>query len=508
MKKLLSALLAACLLLTSLPAAYAQGGEFNDYKPTTGSCGPNASYVFEDGVLTISGTGPVTELLAGDSFPGPFTAIVIEEGITALLPEAFGAFNPNITRVELPAGLRYIDRLAFNSTGWLEAQTDEFVIVGDGVLLKYNGEGGKVTVPDTVKHIQCNAFDGTGVTELAVGGGTYMGGLIWPVGGCETITCGGKELGPRDHSPWLITETEDPVSGSTIHRSFLVMDHTLLSCGGSVGEVTVPNGVTAIAPGGLWGPFTGITVPEAVTELAPHALGVSTSWTEITLPIPLRGAADSAVQKYAETAPEDMFRFIPFGEGSLSNFTDQQAFTSGQFKDVTEDQWFHAPIASAYRMKLMNGKSDDRFDPDGQIKLCEAVTIAVRVRDTYYYEQTDFSGSGAWYQPYIDYALAHEMLAAAPTDPERPATRAELASLLAAALPERELEAVHDEIIFTDLPEDHPAYAAAMAMAQAGVMQGKGEGVFDPDAPVKRSEAAAMLSRCVQPGLRIRPQGD
>lgn len=42
---------------------------------------------------------------------------------------------------------------AFEGTVWLSAKSDEFVIVGDGVLIKYNGESAYVDIPDTVKHI-------------------------------------------------------------------------------------------------------------------------------------------------------------------------------------------------------------------------------------------------------------------------------------------------------------------------------------------------------------------
>ena len=56
-----------------------------------------------------------------------------------------------------------------------------------------------------------------------------------------------------------------------------------------------------------------------------------------------------------------------------------------------------------------------------------------------------------------------------------------------------------------DIDENYPAYHAVMTLVRAGVMQGKGEGRFDPDAQVKRCEAAAMLARCVRTEQRIQP---
>lgn len=42
---------------------------------------------------------------------------------------------------------------AFEDTPWLAAQTEEFVIVGDGVLLKYQGSATEVELPAGVRHI-------------------------------------------------------------------------------------------------------------------------------------------------------------------------------------------------------------------------------------------------------------------------------------------------------------------------------------------------------------------
>ena len=103
-----------------------------------------------------------------------------------------------------------------------------------------------------------------------------------------------------------------------------------------------------------------------------------------------------------------------------------------------------------------------------------------------------------WYQPYVDYALANKIIAEVPKDLNRPATRAEFASMLAAALPEKELEAIHEDVHFVDVDETHSAYDAIMLLARAGVMEGKGEGRFDPNAQVKRCEAAALVARGVR----------
>lgn len=46
-----------------------------------------------------------------------------------------------------------IGESAFDWTPWYTAQTDDYIIVGDGVLLKYQGKNRHIIVPEDVKHI-------------------------------------------------------------------------------------------------------------------------------------------------------------------------------------------------------------------------------------------------------------------------------------------------------------------------------------------------------------------
>ena len=137
------------------------------------------------------------------------------------------------------------------------------------------------------------------------------------------------------------------------------------------------------------------------------------------------------------------------------------------------------------------------------------MTVAARVRDIYWGEGTDFAAKtgAAWYQPYVDYAIANRMMDAAPADCDRPATRAELARWLYSALAGEGTEPATQTVRFTDVTEAHPDYACIMNLARAGIMGGKREGIFDPAAPVLRCEAAAMLSRAALPSLRLGAQG-
>lgn len=195
----------------------------------------------------------------------------------------------------------------------------------------------------------------------------------------------------------------------------------------------------------------------------------------------------------------------PGDQRGLDNFKPVNRYRAGQFSDVKAGDWFADNVKSAYELGLMKGDSPSTFSPNSTITVAEAVTVAARVRDIYWGKGTDFTPKAgtAWYRPYVDYARANGMMNPAPEDYDRPATRAELARWLAAALAGEATRPETQDMRFTDVTEAHRDYAVIMTLVRAGIMGGKGDGIFDPEAPVLRSEAAAMLSRAALPALRL-----
>ncbi len=61
-----------------------------------------------------------------------------------------------------------IGAYAFSGTPWHSSLTDEFAIVGDGVLLKYNGDASGIEIPDTVRHIS-DAFTMKNIVSVTMG---------------------------------------------------------------------------------------------------------------------------------------------------------------------------------------------------------------------------------------------------------------------------------------------------------------------------------------------------
>ena len=86
------------------------------------------------------------------------TEAVIPEGVTSLGVSAFFECN-NLAQITFPSTLREVGSNCFSYTRWLENQrtAGDFILAGP-VLLKYQGKGGSVTIPDGVAYVEDAAF--------------------------------------------------------------------------------------------------------------------------------------------------------------------------------------------------------------------------------------------------------------------------------------------------------------------------------------------------------------
>lgn len=111
--------------------------------------------------------------------------------------------------------------------------------------------------------------------------------------------------------------------------------------------------------------------------------------------------------------------------------------TGSPYEDVAEGAWYHNAVATLTAMGILYGRAEGRFDPDAPITRAELTAMAVRFFDV------EEAG----------------------------------------------------ELPFTDVEEDAwyaPALRAGVAL---GLVSGRGNGTFDPDAPITRAETAAILNR-------------
>lgn len=90
------------------------------------------------------------------------SSVSIPETVSYIGSRAF--WTDTLEDVTIPNTVKGICGLAF-SCPWLDRQNDEFLIVGDGVLLKSTKNTAELTIPSGVKEI---AFDGNGLDKVKV----------------------------------------------------------------------------------------------------------------------------------------------------------------------------------------------------------------------------------------------------------------------------------------------------------------------------------------------------
>ena len=188
----------------------------------------------------------------------------------------------------------------------------------------------------------------------------------------------------------------------------------------------------------------------------------------------------------------------------LSNFQKSNTYTPGQFADVPAGSWYAAGVQSAYELGLMTGTGANAFDPSGDLTLAETVVLAARFHSIYTGDGASFTGGAAWYQPYVDYAIQNGVIpSGAYSDYSATATRAQFASILAAALPDEALPAINSVASLPDVPANATYAAAALKLYNAGILTGSdAAGTFNPESSIQRSEVATIVTRMADQSQR------
>lgn len=181
-------------------------------------------------------------------------------------------------------------------------------------------------------------------------------------------------------------------------------------------------------------------------------------------------------------------------EGELIGYLSYNVRYPG-YGDVLPAAWYRGGVTSAVRLGLMNGRGQGLFRPEGTVTAAEAVTMAARLCSLYWGDGWSFISEGVWYAPYYAY-LRQWGVSLPDRGPNEPVSRLELAELLYRVMPKNALNEKNGETYFPDCGSE-----AVLALRRAGVITGSG-GLFRPNGYVTRAEAAAMLSRIADTGLR------
>lgn len=153
----------------------------------------------------------------------------------------------------------------------------------------------------------------------------------------------------------------------------------------------------------------------------------------------------------------------------------------------------------------MVGNRSGAFDPDGDLTLAQAITVASRIHSIYSTGTDAFSRTEPWYKAYVDYAKDKAIISSDYPDYSKKATRAEFAVILSSSLPDDALAAINnvDDNAIPDVTLSETYADAVYLLYRAGIFAGNdSKGTFSPDSFIRRSEVAAVVSRMADSSLR------
>ena len=177
------------------------------------------------------------------------------------------------------------------------------------------------------------------------------------------------------------------------------------------------------------------------------------------------------------------------------------------FKDVKSSQWFYGAVYKVYTSGLMEGKSEDVFDPKSTMTRAELVTLMSRLAGADVTGMDKFAdlfkdvGKKAWYRNYVGWAAKYGLAqgyAGGLFKPNEPIRRVELAAFITRLIDFIDLELpvaplidwFSDEVIFPDWGKN-----SIEQMRIYGLIEGNDKGRFLPYSSVTRAEVATIVSR-------------
>lgn len=205
-------------------------------------------------------------------------------------------------------------------------------------------------------------------------------------------------------------------------------------------------------------------------------------------------------------SPKKTSFYVKAGNGE--RFQPVKTYAPGTFADVPANEWYADNVKLAYELDLVSGTNATTFSPKDNISVAATITLAARIHSLYVTGQTDFPQGNPWYQPYVDYAVKNGIIRAGQfSDYNANISRRDFAGIMCHTMPIGEFQTINT-IEDSSIPDvaDGSAYCDEIyTFYKAGISVGNDEaGTFTPEAAIQRSAAAALVTRMVDPSLRIK----
>ena len=189
--------------------------------------------------------GKPVAVLGAEVFMGNdyIKSITIPDTVVSIGNYAFFRCS-NLEKVVIPTSVERIGCDAFASTAWFNALDKEFEIVGNGVLIKYNGDDETVALPKSVKYIS-SAFKDNAIVSDIMFHSEVTGVSDNAFYGCGSIV---EDILPDDFKNIGIYAFHNTGWHLSSEDEFLIAgDNVLIEWTGSDENVIVPEGVKSIA---------------------------------------------------------------------------------------------------------------------------------------------------------------------------------------------------------------------------------------------------------------------
>lgn len=284
-------------------------------------------FIIEDGVLVnYTGKGgditiPSSVTSIGNSaFFGneDITSVIIPSSVTSIEDEAFN-YCIKLSAVTIPVTVTSIGNGAFDGTPWLKNFPNDFVVVGNSILLAYKGNAATVIVPDTVKSIGAGAFSQNATLDkvtVSIGVTAICDNAFSDCENLESVTLpvGLSSIGDSAFSGCSALSTINiPSSVTSIgYEAFaytgwlessedlfvVVGDNILIAYTGVAAIVTIPGTVKSIS-GGAFENYYGdalktIIVPSSVINICDSAFSGCKDLSNINIPDSVKSIGNSA----------------------------------------------------------------------------------------------------------------------------------------------------------------------------------------------------------------------
>lgn len=183
------------------------------------------------------------------------------------------------------------------------------------------------------------------------------------------------------------------------------------------------------------------------------------------------------------------------------------ANTSNKFSDVPDTHWAFSYIDTLKLSGITSGYPDGTFKPSANVKINEFIAMTVKALG-YYYE----SPADDWAKPYIDKAYNLRIIEAGQFEfYTKEINRQQMTSIVvnAVALTDYRPSTEDDEFIRNEIKDFNTICdyykQNALDSYKLGMTSGYPDGTFRPLNFSTRAEAATLISKLIDPSLRVMP---